>query len=159
GVAYVSYNTYPGWHLPCVVREMMRFHAGRFAEPNVRVRQARALLEFNAAAAPENAYGSALLKELQLLRSVPDHYLYHEYLAEENRPVYFHEFNARAEDWGLQYLGEAAFLEMLTEYLAPEAENTLRLLAGDLVQAEQYGDFLRNRRFRQTLLCHQGVPL
>jgi methyltransferase-like protein/SAM-dependent methyltransferase len=161
GVAYVSYNTYPGWHLPGVVRAMMRFHADRFAEPAVRVRQARALLELLAGAAPAggDAYGGALRKELELLRELPDHYLYHEYLAEVNAPLYFHEFNARAEAWGLQYLGEAAFLEMLSEHFPPDVGNTLRLLAPDLVQAEQYGDFLRNRRFRQTLLCHKGVSL
>ena len=161
GVAFVSYNTYPGWHLPGTVRSMMRFHADRFAEPTVRVRQARAVLEFLAAATPaeNDGYGGGLHKELQLLRKVPDHYLFHEYLAEENAPVYFHEFNALAEGHGLQYLGEAAFLEMLTDHLAPGVANTLRLLAPDLVQTEQYLDFLRNRRFRQTLLCHKGVSL
>ncbi|HKB02450.1 MAG TPA: class I SAM-dependent methyltransferase [Gemmataceae bacterium] len=161
GVAFVSYNTYPGWHLPGVVRAMMRFHAERFAEPAVRVRQARAVLEFLAAAnPPENdGYGGGLHKELELLRTVPDHYLFHEYLEEENHPVYFHEFNAQAEGHGLQYLGESSFLEMLTDHLAPGVANTLRLLAPDLVQTEQYLDFLRNRRFRQTLLCRQGVSL
>jgi methyltransferase-like protein/SAM-dependent methyltransferase len=161
GVAFVSYNTYPGWHLPGVVRAMMRFHADRFAEPAVRVRQARAVLEFLAGATPaeNDGYGGGLHRELQLLRKVPDHYLFHEYLAEVNTPVYFHEFNALAEGHGLQYLGEAAFLEMLTDHLAPGVANTLRLLAPDLVQAEQYMDFLRNRRFRQTLLCHRGVSL
>lgn len=161
GVAFVSYNTYPGWHLPGVARAMMRFHADRFAEPAVRVRQARAVLEFlTAAMPPENdGYGGGLHRELQLLRKVPDHYLFHEYLAEVNTPVYFHEFNALAEGHELQYLGEAAFLEMLTDHLAPGVAETLRLLAPGLVQTEQYLDFLRNRRFRQTLLCHRGVPL
>ena len=28
GVAYISYNTYPGWRLRQVVREAMLFHAG-----------------------------------------------------------------------------------------------------------------------------------
>jgi methyltransferase-like protein len=48
---------------------------------------------------------------------------------------------------------------MLTDHLAPDVAKTLRLLAPDLVQTEQYMDFLRNRRFRQTLLCHKGVAL
>jgi SAM-dependent methyltransferase/methyltransferase-like protein len=161
GVAFVSYNTYPGWHLPGVARAMMRFHAERFAEPAVRVRQARAVLEFLTTAVPpeSDGYGGGLHKELRLLRRVPDHYVFHEYLAEVNTPVYFHEFNSLAEGHGLQYLGEAAFLEMLTDHLAPGVAETVRLLAPGLVQTEQYLDFLRNRRFRQTLLCHRGVPL
>src|SRR5262245_1224207 len=161
GVAYVSYNTFPGWHVPSVIRAMMRYHADRFAEPSVRVRQGRALLEFLAQSAPKehDAYNGALEKELKLLRDVADDYLYHEYLAEVNTPVYFHEFHERAKAKGLQYLGEAAFLDMLAGYFPPEVEKTLHLLGVNLVQTEQYMDFLRNRRFRQTLLCHRGVPL
>lgn len=48
---------------------------------------------------------------------------------------------------------------MLTDHLAPGVAKTLRLLAPDVVQTEQYLDFLRNRRFRQTLLCHRDVAL
>src|SRR5690606_35486513 len=33
GVAYVSYNTYPGWRLRGAVREMTRYHAERFGDP------------------------------------------------------------------------------------------------------------------------------
>jgi SAM-dependent methyltransferase/methyltransferase-like protein len=161
GVAYVSYNTYPGWHVPGAVRAMMRYHAGRFADPRARVRQARALLEFLARSAPPGAdpYGGALREELERLRGLPDYYLFHEYLAEVNAPVYFHEFNARAEARGLQYLGEAALLEMLAGYFPPDVEKTVRLLAAEVAHAEQYMDFLRNRRFRQTLLCRRDVAL
>src|SRR5262249_13699905 len=33
GVAYVSYNTYPGWHLSGMIRDMMCYHARRYATP------------------------------------------------------------------------------------------------------------------------------
>ncbi|HEV3386835.1 MAG TPA: class I SAM-dependent methyltransferase, partial [Gemmata sp.] len=46
GVAYVSYNTYPGWHMRGMIRDMMRYHALRFETPDHRVKQARALLDF-----------------------------------------------------------------------------------------------------------------
>ncbi len=45
GVAYISYNTYPGWHMREMVRHMMRYHAGRFDEPKEQIEQARALLD------------------------------------------------------------------------------------------------------------------
>jgi methyltransferase-like protein len=35
----------------------------------------------------------------------------------------------------------------------------LRHISPDLLQMEQYMDFLRNRMFRQTLLCHDSVAL
>src|SRR5262249_27477506 len=46
GAAYVSYNTYPGWHMRGMIRDMMCYHAQQFADPHVRVRQARNLLDF-----------------------------------------------------------------------------------------------------------------
>jgi SAM-dependent methyltransferase len=46
GIAYVSFNTYPGWHMRGMIRDMMRYHSGRFNQPQERVRQARALLDF-----------------------------------------------------------------------------------------------------------------
>src|SRR5579884_2024888 len=50
GIAYVSYNTYPGWHMRGMIRDMMLYHASHFTEPLTKVRQARALLDFLAQA-------------------------------------------------------------------------------------------------------------
>src|SRR5262249_57278249 len=114
-----------------------------FEGARARVRQARALLEFLArSAAPEaDAHGALLRKELDLLRGLPDYYLYHEYLAEVNAPVYFHEFAARAEARGLQYLGEATLRDMLGDHVPADADEMVRRLAPGLVQAEQYRAF------------------
>jgi cyclopropane fatty-acyl-phospholipid synthase-like methyltransferase len=46
GVAYVSYNTYPGSHMRDLVRGMMRFHVSEFDDPRQRVTQARSLIKF-----------------------------------------------------------------------------------------------------------------
>src|SRR5262249_46161253 len=45
GVAYISYNTYPGNHLRDLARGMMRYHAAHFPDPQQQIRQARALLK------------------------------------------------------------------------------------------------------------------
>jgi hypothetical protein len=50
GVAYVSYKTYPGWHLRGMIRDMMFFHARPFGDPAEGIRQARALVTFLAQA-------------------------------------------------------------------------------------------------------------
>jgi SAM-dependent methyltransferase len=80
GVAYVSYNTYPGWHMRGMIRDMMRYHALRFDGPDERVGQARALLDFLAQSTQKDAgaYGVLLRSELELLRRQSDQYLYHE---------------------------------------------------------------------------------
>jgi SAM-dependent methyltransferase len=161
GVAYVSYNTYPGWHLRGMVRDMMLFHARRFVEPAERVAQARAFLDFLAAAVnrPDSPFGSHLRAEAELLRDAPDSYLFHEHLEVDNRPLYFHEFVARAAAHGLRYVGEAQPTTVLPGEFPPDVEATLRRMANDEVQFEQYLDFLRNRTFRRTLLCHADLSL
>ena len=155
GVAYVSYNTYPGWHMRGMIRDMMRYHSSRFQTPPERTGQARALLDFLAASVrQEGPYSQLLKQELEGLRHQSDHYLYHEHLEEVNQPVYFHQFVEAAGRHGLKYLGEARVGTMVTGNFGPDIEKTLRMLASDQVMAEQYMDFLRNRTFRETLLCH-----
>lgn len=155
GVAYVSYNTYPGWHMRGMIRDMMRYHSSRFQTPPERTGQARALLDFLAGSVrQEGPYSQLLKQELEGLRHQSDHYLYHEHLEEVNQPTYFHEFVEAAGRHGLKYLGEARVGTMVTGNFGPDIEKTLRMLATDQVMAEQYMDFLRNRTFRETLLCH-----
>lgn len=155
GVAYVSYNTYPGWHMRGMIRDMMRYHSARFQTPADRTHQARALLDFLAnSVKQEGPYQQLLKMELEGLRHQSDYYLYHEHLEEVNDPVYFHQFVGAATTKGLKYLGEARVGTMVTGNFGPDIEKTLRMLASDQVMAEQYMDFLRNRMFRETLLCH-----
>src|SRR5262245_60448117 len=45
GVAYVSYSTYPGWHVRTILRDVLLFGAPADAPPLERVRAARAALE------------------------------------------------------------------------------------------------------------------
>jgi methyltransferase-like protein len=161
GVAYVSYNTYPGWHLRGMIRDMMYYHAEQFSDPKVRVQQARNLLGFLAKSAAEQTtpYGLLLRDELQLLQRAPDSYVLHEHLEEVNEPLYFHQFAARAAAKGLQYLGEADVSAMAPANFPPEVQDVLQMVATDLLHLEQYMDFLRDRTFRQTLLCREGIRL
>ena len=160
GVAYISYNTYPGWRMRGMIRDMMVYHTRQFEEPQERVDQARALLKFLAESTDQNsAYGAYLKEELELFGQVSDAYLYHDHLEDNNEPIYFHEFIKQAESHGLQFLGEADFHMMAYWHFAPEITNTLQRLSSDLIQVEQYMDFLRNRTFRQTLLCDRQQPL
>lgn len=159
GIAYISYNTYPGWHMRGMIRDMMRYHAARFTTAQLRTQQARALLDFLAKSVRQDnsAYSVLLKSELEVLRHQADHYLYHEHLEPVNDPLYFHQFAERAQQKGLKYLGEARVSTMVTGNFGPEIESTLKMLATDQIQAEQYMDFLRNRMFRETLLCLNGV--
>jgi SAM-dependent methyltransferase len=157
GVAYVSYNTYPGWHVRDMVRHMMRYHAGQFSEPREQVEQARALLTFLATASRDTGpYNQLLVGEAERLGRSPDSYLFHEHLERSNSPIYFHQFIERAARAGLQFLSEAVVSEMLTSHFPAPVAATLERISPDLLHLEQYMDFVRNRQFRQTLLCHDA---
>jgi len=164
GVAYVSYNTLPGWHIRGMIRDMMSYHTRQFSRPEIKTRQARALLNFLAEAVPSenNPYGMHLQNELNVVRKMRDSYIYHEHLEHENNPVYFHEFVERAETHDLQYLGEAQFGIMAiaaSQGVKTEVWNTLLQVCQTTAEREQYLDFLRNRQFRQTLLVHKDVMI
>jgi hypothetical protein len=70
-----------------------------------------------------------------------------------NDPVWFRDFAAHASRHGLQYLGDAHLHEMF------DHRGALHALAGSRIEREQYLDFLKLRRFRQTLLCRKEVRL
>ena len=161
GIAFVSYNTYPGWRMRGMLRDAMVYHSNQFADPAHRVQQARALLDFLAQNVPveNNPYGILLKNELEDLRKRGDWYLAHDHLEGVNEPIYFHQFAERAMSHRLQYLADAEFSTMLASNFPPKVAETLRMIAPDLIRMEQYMDFLRNRPFRQTLLVHQGVNL
>jgi methyltransferase-like protein len=162
GVAYVDYNVYPGWHMRGIVRDMMLFGAQGIAEPQAQVRRAIDVLNLMVAvyhSSEESVFGSLLATEWDLIQKSSEAYVLHEHLEEHNTPLYFHEFIARAAQHGLQYLAETDVSLMLSDNLPPRVAQWVENLTKDRIEFEQYLDFLRNRVFRQTLLCHQGVPL
>lgn len=160
GVAYISFNCYPGWHFREMIREMMLYHTRRHPDANEQIARARALLASLASAtAADSTFGMVLRDESKLLGQHTDSYLFHDHLEDTNEPVYFHEFIERADRHGLQYLAETDVSSMTVDNLPPKAAETVRSLTGDLLETEQYMDFLRNRSLRQTLLCKKEITL
>ncbi len=163
GIGYMSYNTYPGWRMRGAIRDMILFHVRGLTDSQARIKQARALVKFLAKSATvEKAaygYGKMLQDELNLLLKVGDYYVFHELLEDVNLPVYFYQFVEMLQQRGLQYVGEADFNSMLLENFPSKIVETLKPAIQDQVQLEQYLDFLTNRMFRSTLLCHGDVKL
>lgn len=156
GLAYISYNTFPGWRMRGMIRDMVTYHASQFHEPEKQIYQARALLQFLAeSVSTDTPYGAFLKQELGIFQRVADEYVFHDHLEGVNEPVYFHEFMSRANQFGLQYVGEPNLKDMATSRFSAEVEETLHRISKDIVQVEQYMDFLKNRTFRQTLLCKE----
>jgi SAM-dependent methyltransferase len=160
GVAYVSYNTLPGGHLRMMMREMMLFHTRGVEDPSQVLTRARQLLEFiSTASAKDPEYQSFVNQEIEAQLGRPDYGLFHDELEDNNHPVYFHDFAAHAARCGLQYLAEANYFDMRPESAGAADSPVWNEVADDPILREQYLDFARCRRFRQTLLCHQHIPL
>lgn len=159
GVALISYNTLPGWHMRSMVRDAMLFHTESAPDPQQRIYQARAMLDFLSEEIPrgKSPYGDFLARERELLAQHGDAYLFHDHLAPNNTPMYVRDFVALAEAAGLQYLGEAEIETMMTIGLPPRARSVIDGLSRDLVRTQQYLDFLYNRAFRYSLLVRPEV--
>jgi SAM-dependent methyltransferase len=160
GVAYVDFNCLPGWHFAGVTRDMMLYHIQRFSEAAKRIEQARAFLDYLAMGTtdPNSSYARLLKEEAEFLSQRPKNYVYHEHLAAVNQPCYFHQFADRAAAHGLQYIWESDFGDPVGR-LRKDTKETLDRLSTDVIRREQYLDFLINRRFRMSLLCHGDVAL
>jgi SAM-dependent methyltransferase len=162
GVAYVSYNTYPGGRYREITRALMSFHTRGITDPQEKIARAREIVRFaaDAQAGDDDTYATILRAQQERVAGMADASIYHDYLADVNAPVYFHEFMRRVADYGLQYLAEADFFAMQGHRFSASVIQALNDLGGDdLIAKEQYLDFLRGRAFRQTLLCHRRVPL
>jgi SAM-dependent methyltransferase len=153
GVAYVSYNALPGAHLRLMLREALAIHLGEGGTPAERVAAARRFLAFlTATAEADEDLVPTLARAAREVADNDDAFLFHDVLAEDNTPYYVRDVVADAEAHGLQFLAEAQFSEMQLEVLPARLQATLRAM-DDRLQREQYLDLVKERRFRQTLLC------
>jgi SAM-dependent methyltransferase len=161
GVAYVSYNCYPGSHPRNLVRDMMNFHVRETTDPQERVKQARAILNFFAETAPkESAHGAMLRDQRERVRGMGDEVIFHDDLDVGSKAFLLHEVVAAAGRHRLQYLCDATMhRRALLNY--PDLARTIfeKFPENDFMVRDQYHDFVDGHGFRRTLLCHDDVCL
>lgn len=154
GVACISYNALPGRHVRMMLREMMLYHTRDLEDAAERVEQAHALLRMvGEARLASRAWHSMIDEEVERLLTGNPGWFFHDDLAPINDSFYVRDFVERAGRHALQYLGDAE------AHLMFDLRNTLDWLGDNVLEREQYFDFLCFRRFRQTLLCREETPL
>ena len=156
GVAYISYNAYPGWKAKEIVRDAMLMRSGGRTTPEEKVGYARGMIDFLEEVAPADSVLARVLADYKIVASrSKDYYLLHEELETFNSPCYFLEMLERAGEHGLAYLAEAQPSSMFAgNYGDKVAGPLLKECGHSQVLLEQYLDFVVNRPFRQTLLVH-----
>jgi hypothetical protein len=159
----VSYNVLPGWRQRGAIRDVLTFGAQLAGDkgPETRVQTALEFLKLVADdrsqkkdVARDDLYGSYLRDALERLQSQDASYIAHEYLEESNNPCTFTQFMDGAREHGLQFLLESKPVYMSLNDLGQDSQAFFSQLGDDLILREQALDILRNRAFRETLLCH-----
>lgn len=160
GIAYVSYNTYPGWHTMDEVRQLMMFSNRDKAQFNHKEKVLHGKTIGSIVGSQILKYDN--LKErnskfLGALRSVmqkDEYYVGHDHLEPNNDPVYFYQFNDHLEAHKLAYLCDADLtLSMVRSFDADIADTLDKLALNDHVAQEQYLDFMLDTTFRKSIIC------
>lgn len=162
GVAFISYNTYPGWFMQHSIRQLLRHHNRHIDDSEVALERSRQLLDVLIQTVPEgeSAYRD-YLESIGAVARNPERKFYfaHEYLEDENHPFYVRDFIERAGQHGLQYLADADLVDMELDNMPSEPADLLEAIAEDRAHRLQILDFAVNRKFRQSLLCHEDQPM
>ena len=160
GIAYISYNTYPGWHTMDEVRQLMMFSNRDKAQFNHKEKVLHGKTIGSIVGSQILKYDN--LKErnskfLGALRSVmqkDEYYVGHDHLEPNNDPVYFYQFNDHLGAHNLAYLCDADLtLSMVRSFDADIADTLDKLALNDHVAQEQYLDFMLDTTFRKSIIC------
>jgi len=156
GVAFISYAALPGGHLRNMLREIMLYRVQGIEDPAQKTAAALTFLRFVMnARKPGDPFRAVIEEQLKSMEKRTPHAVFHDELGEVHHPLLFTEFIRHAARHGLQYLSESVLPPPPDPVNNSELAPILASLAGDdFIAREQLLDFLRNRMYRETLLCH-----
>ena len=151
GVAYVSFNTLPGWYDRLAAKDWLRrSRAPGDDDPEGKTALA-SLAWLTEQISPELLpYRRRLEQVLGRLQETDPAYLVHEYLSEEHHPEHVETFLGEAADSGLAYLGDAIPSNTALELLPADVAVRVRDL--DVSATQRTVDFVQCTSFRRALL-------
>ncbi|MBC2713111.1 MAG: methyltransferase regulatory domain-containing protein [Desulfosarcina sp.] len=163
GIAYISYNVLPGWQFNKSMRDMMLYRTRHIKDPKERTDTALDLVTtMLEATADSNRFYDVQLrffgKTLQSFHDVSS-YLLHDYMEADNDPFYFHEFAGALKNHGLQYICDAEQTDFELDSLPADAAAKFEEVSENALDVEQYVDFLKNTRFRHSIVCHEEIDV
>lgn len=157
GIAYISYNCYPAWHVREMTRNMVRIQTEGLSDPaEIRNRAIALLAGIYRSQGDREPYRETIRAEMERIIAKDPVLCFHDDFGEHNNPIYVSEFVRRASSHGLQYLSEAEPTDVQLPDFAPDVAETLAQIT-DTVEREQFYDFITMRGFRRTLLCRNDL--
>jgi methyltransferase type 12 len=163
GIAYISYNTYPGWKEPDKVREMMIYANKYFPDFSLGDKTQRGKAFISIVADQMKSYTDIaekkgdFIKQIEEILEMQDYYVGHEYLEVFNNPMYLHEFVDLMRKENLEYISDVALrLSIASIYNQSTVEKLQQLSQGDHVIKEQCLDYILDTKFRRSLICKKS---
>lgn len=162
GIAYISYNVYPGWKRQEQLREIMYFAGRDVLEEPLEARTRKGLDALKALAEilenDKGLGGGGKLPAIQKILNQNTYYVAHEYMEIFNDPIYVNGFIEWANRHRLAYIGDTDLHVSFVSWMAEHTrERILALAGGDYIAKEFYSDILSDRQFRRSLLCREEV--
>ena len=153
GIAYISFNTNPGYRLPAMIRD---YALDTASGEIVTVSDAAAVVE-RVRDMPLNGLTEAQRKAFELcrehfLKCNPAQMIFDE-LADVNQSFGIDEFASDVSRYGLRYVAESEITKWSSRALSQNAQQLLDGLLEDPVRRMQYRDFLHLSRFHASVLC------
>ena len=169
GIAYVSYNTYPGWKSLDILRDFMLFVSSGNDSKEALARVKSELnflqdyLKFSLQSQSDVVYKDSmklLLTQLNFLQSIiakgNDYYILHDFLEASNEPTYFHKFAKHIDKHGLCYVIDASLNDIFASSTGIyRFDAHVEQNYNSRIKKEQLNDFLFNRSFRKSLIAHK----
>jgi SAM-dependent methyltransferase len=163
GIAYVSFNAYPGAMLRHAWRDGAAFHTAAMGvtDPKERIVESCRMLELMATATAKQDSWSTIAGEMvRAVQTKGMNWVGHDDFGPFFQPFYFHEVAEAAASHGLQYLSDAVYTDTLPHSVTAEVQPILAGLAEkNPILREQYYDFIELRPFRQSLFCRQELKV
>lgn len=161
GIAFISLNVYPGWHMRGILRDFVHFITAESEPLKNRIETSRKQLDFLGRSFMDASHplSIGLRNEITSLDNLSDSYIGHEFLEGSNQPLYFSEYARLLQQAGLQYLGDAQFGRYIHHHLPADTQEKLLDITEDPIALEQYGDYLVHRMFRNSMICRDDRQL
>lgn len=160
GIAFISYNTYPGWKIKEIAKDFMLFGSNSDLEKMARVEQSFEMMKFtqNILKSKNDAVSKINCDNFEHIMSSQKNYIAHEYFEIYNKPFYFRQFIDKINNHSLSYIADSSTPTIFTQSIFKDNQyNDIRAYFNNkLENIEQYIDFIQNRQFRCSIITHQS---
>lgn len=161
GIAYVSYNTFPGWAAITPLQHMIREVAARSTGDSLaRLGRARDMIaQLARAGCAYIAQNPSVRSRVEHISKQDVHYLAHEFLNEHWSPIYVTQAFEQFREAKLTFIGSASIAENRLSFAVPKDMHALVTSATDLAMREQVKDLAVNKQFRRDVYVKGPIAL